>query len=89
MMTFAQNVLGAMPKKVFMPEVELRQVISIEEMIGRLTDRVQTALKMSFRKDFGGSKVEVIVGFLAMLELVRQGILNANQEDNDIIIEKI
>jgi len=37
MMTFARDVLGAMPKKIFMPEVEVKTVISIEEMIDRLT----------------------------------------------------
>ena len=95
MMAFAQDVLGRMPKKVFLPEVEVRQVVSIEEMINKLTDRIQNCLKMNF-KDFAGQavtkeeKIVVIVGFLAMLELMRQGILNAVQEKNfeDIIIEK-
>ena len=83
MMTFAQNVLGSMPKKIFMPEVEVKKVISIEEMIDKLTERIKTALTINF-KDFSGhsgkavtreEKVLVIVGFLAMLELVRQGIM--------------
>lgn len=95
MMTFAQNVLGGMPKKVFLPEVEVRKVISIEDMINNLTERIQNSVKMSF-KDFAGKavtreeKVFVIVGFLAMLELVRNGILNVIQENDfsDIIIEK-
>lgn len=95
MMAFAKNVLGAMPKNVFLPEVEVRTVISIEEMIDKLTDRIKNSLKMNF-KEFAGKaetkeeKVVVIVGFLAMLELVRQGIMNATQNDNfqDIIIEK-
>ena len=95
MMTFARNALGAMPKKVFLPEVEVRTVISIEEMIDKLTDRIQNSLKMNF-KEFAGKaetkeeRVVVIVGFLAMLELVRQGMINAMQEydGGDIIIEK-
>jgi segregation and condensation protein A len=95
MMTFAKNVLGAMPKKIFMPEVEVRKVISIEEMIDKLTERVKQTLKMSF-KDFHGKattreeKVVVIVGFLAMLELVRQGLMEAVQEvhGGDIIMSK-
>ena len=73
----------------------MKTVISIEEMIDKLTERIKTTLKMSFR-DFNGKaatreeKVVVIVGFLAMLELVRQGILSVAQENNfeDIIIEK-
>ena len=90
MMTLASQLLNAMPKRTPISEVEVKKVISLEEMIDRLTNRVQTALKMSFRKDFGGSKVEVIVGFLAMLELVREGILDAIQEEGtgDIIISK-
>ena len=95
MMDFARNVIGAMPKKVILPEVEVKKIISIEEMINKLTQRIQDSIKMNF-KDFSGKastreeKVVVIVGFLAMLELVRQGILHAIQENNseDIIIMK-
>lgn len=95
MMTFARNVLGAMPKKVSIPTVEVRKVISIEEMIDRLTERIKSSVKMSF-KDLHGKivtreeKVTAIVGFLALLELVRNGILHVAQENNfeDIIISK-
>ncbi len=95
MMTFARGAIGKIPKKVFLPEVEVKTVISIEEMIDKLTERIKNSLKMNF-KDFAGKaqtkeeKVVVIVGFLAMLEMVRNGILNAMQDDNfeDIIIEK-
>ena len=100
MMSFVRDVLGKVPKKVFLPEVEVKKVISIEEMISRLTDRIQEAVKMSFRDFTGGKsggvvtkeeKVEVIVGFLAMLELVRNGILDAVQRSHgeDIVIERM
>jgi segregation and condensation protein A len=98
MMEFARGVLDSMPKKVFMPEVEVKKVISIEEMIDNLTERIKNSLKMNF-KDLHGhtgktytkeEKVTVIVGFLAMLELVRNGIIDAIQSahGDDIIIEK-
>jgi len=95
MMAFASDALGRIPKKIFLPEVEVKKVISIDEMIDKLTERIQNSIKMNFR-EFAGKvqtkeeKVFVIVGFLAMLELVRNGILNAAQESNfeDIIIEK-
>lgn len=95
MMTFAQNVLGAMPKKIFMPEVEVRKVISIEEMIDNLTERIKGSITMNF-KDLHGKvvnkedKINAIVGFLAMLELVRQGIIDAIQDSDssDIIMTK-
>jgi segregation and condensation protein A len=95
MMGFAHEVLGDMPKKIFLPEVEVRKVISIEEMIDKLTERIQSSLKTSFKSFTGKAttreeKVFVIVGFLAMLELVRNGILHVVQENNfeDILIEK-
>ena len=99
MMVFVKNVRGAMPTKTFMPEVEVRKVISIEEMIDNLTERIQKSLKMSF-KDLHGQtggahtkeeRVVVIVGFLAMLEMVRQGLIEAMQEihGGDILLEKI
>lgn len=95
MMVFAKNVLGGMPKKVFMPQVEVRKVISIEEMIGKLTERIQSSIQTSFKTFTGKAKtreekVFVIVGFLAMLELVRNGILNVVQDKNfeDIMISK-
>lgn len=95
MMTFAHNALGKIPKKIFLPEVEVKKVINIEEMIEKLTGRIEETLKMSF-KDFTGvaktkeEKVVVIIGFLAMLELVRQGILDVMQENNfeEIIMKK-
>lgn len=93
MMICVRNVLGSMPKKVFLPETEVKKVISIEEMITKLTDRIKNSLKMNF-KDFSGKvttreeKITMIVGFLAMLELVRQGIINAMQDNEEIIIER-
>ncbi len=99
MMSFGKGVLGSMPKKIFLPKVAVRKVISIEEMIDKLTQRIQVSIKMSF-KDFAGKassgfysreeKVFMIVGFLAILELVRNGILQAVQENGfeDIIISK-
>jgi len=49
MMGFARGVLGAMPKKVILPEVEVRKVVSIEEMIDKLMKRIKNSLKMSFK----------------------------------------
>ena len=52
-------------------------------MITNLTEHVKKHLKMGF-KEFSGmgksDKVNVIVSFLAMLELVKQGIIEASQE---------
>ncbi len=95
MMTLAHDVLDRIPKKISLPEVPVKKVISIEEMIRKLTERIQNSLEVSF-KSFSGTarsreeRVVVIIGFLAMLEMVRQGILHVTQESHfkDIIIKK-
>lgn len=61
-------------------------------MIDRLSTRISSALKTSFR-DFAGigkaKKVEVILSFLAILELVKRGAISVTQNEHfeDIAIE--
>jgi segregation and condensation protein A len=80
----AHRVLSNLPKKEFLPKVIIDKVVSLEEMIMNLTERVTRSLKMSFKEFTGasgkGEKINVIVSFLAMLELVKQGIINVRQE---------
>lgn len=84
------SLLQSIPKKEKLPEVTVKKVMSLEEMIDNLSTRVQSSLRMSFR-EFTHSKerVEVIVGFLALLELVKNGVIQAEQEGTfkDIHIE--
>lgn len=77
------RILNALPKKIEAPKIIVKKVISLEEMIDRLTNRISSAVRMSFKEFHGGGKaerVDVIVSFLAMLELVKQGVINAHQE---------
>jgi segregation and condensation protein A len=93
-----EDVINALPKKEKLPEVIVEKVISLDEMIDDLTLRIQGALNMSF-SDFVGkpmgtekeSRVYVIVGFLAMLELVRGGIIDVMQDKlfDDISLTKM
>ncbi len=79
-----EDMLRAVEKQEELPEVRVRPLVTIEEMMDKLTDRVQSALSVSF-KEFSGDakeKVEVIVSFLALLELVKQGIVDAAQHDH-------
>jgi segregation and condensation protein A len=82
-----QRVLDSLPKKEVLPKVTVKKVISLEEMIEKLAERISKATRLSF-KDFHGhkgqmtreKKVSVIVGFLAMLELVKRGAIRVSQE---------
>ncbi len=77
-----QKIIAQIPKTENLPKVIVQKVVSLEEMIERLTKRVEQNLKMNF-KDFanGGKaeKINVIVGFLALLELVRRGVVRVEQ----------
>ena len=86
----AQTLIDGFPATLVLPKVEVKKIISLEEMIDKLAARITSAFKMSFR-EFAGKKErgEVIVGFLALLELVKQGIIKAEQEARygDITLE--
>lgn len=66
-----------------LPEVRVRPLVTIEEMMDTLLTRVQRAMTLSFKEFSAGDKekVEVIVSFLALLELVKQGAVDAAQHD--------
>jgi len=77
------RVLNKIPElKPKLSEATVQKVMSLEEMIDKLTDRINEGLQVSFRQ-FSLSaegKVHTIITFLAMLELVRQGIIRVEQE---------
>lgn len=76
-----RDALVEQEKEAALPEVRVKPMVTIEEMMDRLLTRVQKAMTMSF-KDFSGDakeKVEVIVSFLALLELVKQGAVDVLQ----------
>ena len=83
-----ERVIESLPKKELLPKVVVQKVISLEEMIEKLAERISQASKINF-KDFHGAKgklthekkVSIIVGFLAMLELVKRGAIRVTQDD--------
>lgn len=77
-----KGVIKNLPKLEVIPETIIKKVLSLEEMINNLTERIKKGLKMNF-SEFSekgkGDKITVIVGFLAMLELVRLGTIMVSQ----------
>src|SRR3569623_1960087 len=90
----ATALIESFPQFAALPAVAVKKIVSLEEMIGKMAQRVSSAFSLSF-KDFSGHgkgtavKGEVIVSFLALLELVKQGIIRATQSENhgDIMLE--
>lgn len=80
------------PKKERLRQVAVKQVLKIEDVIERLLERVKNSFNVSF-KEFSSSvsfssksleekKSAFVVSFLAMLELIKNGLLNAEQGEN-------
>lgn len=87
-----KSVITNAPKKEKLSEVVVKKVISLEEVIEGLTKRIQTAVNLrfsDFAKTNGGDRVGIIVSFLGMLELVKQGIISVRQDNTygDISME--
>jgi segregation and condensation protein A len=85
-----QTVIANLPKKEKLPQVIVKKVMSLEEVIGNLTGRIQKAFKMKFSdyvKESKHERVNIIVSFLGMLELVKQGIIDVKQDLNFSEIE--
>lgn len=86
------GILSRLPKEKKTATATVKQIMSLEEMIDQLAERVQTSIRMSF-KDFSGAgkkeKVEIVVSFLALLELVKRGVVKVEQESHfsDILME--
>lgn len=85
------DVLVHLPKKEEKPKVQVRKVISLEEMMNRLHKRIESQMKLRFSEllEDNTEKTHMIVGFLAILESVKQGnVLVAQlQRFDDIEIE--
>lgn len=86
------DVVKNLPTKVEKPKVQVKTVISLETMIERLKDRIEKQFSFKFRDFTGDSKerTTIIVGFLAILEMVKQGSVLVRQSAHfhDIEIER-
>lgn len=85
-------VITALPKPRTYQHATVENVVSLESVLEDLRQRVVREVQLSF-KDFSGgndaSRQEVVVSFLALLELIKQGMVTAqqNQTAGDITIE--
>ncbi len=86
------SILSHLPKIEITPRAVVKKMISLEDTMAKLLRRIESHLKTSFQKFSGlgrAEKVNVIVSFLAVLELIKRGSIHAEQTENfaDIEIE--
>jgi segregation and condensation protein A len=80
----------ALPTAAFIGSVSLTPTITLEEMIKKLEKRITQAVKMRFKEiTKGAGKSEMVIQFLALLELIRGGTVSAKQDKtfSDIMLE--
>lgn len=86
-------VLASIPKLAKLAEEKVRRIISLEEKVAHIKSFLQGTVERAFSEIVGGAKekVDVIISFLALLELARQKFLSLDQQNlfEDIRIKKI
>ncbi len=87
-----QAFIDALPKLEKLAEEKIRKIISLEEKIKELQSFLQEKAERAFSELIAGAreKVDVIVSFLALLELAKQRIIELHQHKPfaDITIRK-
>lgn len=85
-----KRLVQTLPTSTFRETAQVLPMVTLEEMIDRLKDRVMRAAKMRFKeltKD--ASRADVVIQFLALLELVKGGVIAAEQDRpfSDIMLQ--
>lgn len=87
-----ENVLSRIERVVNLPKVVMARAMSIREKIGQIQDILRSAKNISFKNLLNDrkNKTEIVVSFLAMLELVKQREIVVIQESmfGDLNINK-
>lgn len=85
--------LAALPKIEKLAEEKIKKIISLEEKIAHIRSFLSEQVERAFSEITKGAKekVEVIVSFLAILELARQHFVELHQKKafEDILIKKV
>lgn len=88
--TAALRLINSLPKPERIAEATVAPILKLEEVIAGLRDRLSSSIRAKWSElTHKAGKHEMIVHFLAVLELVRNGSISATQEKlfSDILLE--
>lgn len=81
-----KQIIANLPQKEILPKAFVKKTISLEKKIEDMISRIQQQIEMSFADvssfdgvDIESKKVEIIVSFLAILELIKRGFVIVEQ----------
>lgn len=87
-----EQVLEALAPVVRIPKAAIEKVVSLREKICHITELIESQAQLSFKHLMGSaeSRTEVVITFLALLELVKQRVVCVAQDKpfSDIVIQK-
>lgn len=76
-----KKIISEFPQEEILPKASIQEIVSMEEKIKWLKDNLIKRIEQSFGElTKNNSRVELIVSFLALLELVKQRIIVADQK---------
>ncbi len=77
-----REILDYLEPIVALPKTTLKRVISIKEKISQIISLVSKSLTLNFKEVIKGakSKTEVVISFLAMLQLVKDRVVDVEQK---------
>lgn len=87
-----QTLIGVLAPFLVVSQSVLRRVLSLEQKFNELKNRIALQLETRFSEIIGpdGNREELIVSFLALLELVKQQLVSVAQTEHfgDILIKR-
>jgi segregation and condensation protein A len=93
MTSFMQVIIARLQPLVVVPKAVVERVVSIHERIRQIREVLGRAARLSFRELLSSatSRTEIVVSFLAILELIKQHSVSADQEGQftDIVITRL
>ena len=83
-------IVARIPKAEELPQTQVQRVVSIEEKITAIEARIREGIEVTFQHMTAAAqeKIDVILNFLALLELFKQGKINLWQKNDQIIFTK-
>ena len=78
-----KQIVANLPLKEILPKAVVKKVVSLEKKIAEVVSRIQKQMELSFSDAFASAKnekIEIIVSFLAVLELIKRGFIIVEQK---------
>ncbi len=84
------SLLAQLPESYIKPQARISKKINIKDVMMSLLARVESGSRQSLTSIAGSEKEQVLVNFLALLELIKDGLLFAKQDKafGEIILDK-